>query len=124
MWDFSKGYRIFASNTPQSFLVMAYFKDGWSDLSTNQNLLAYDAVFEVDKVMKKKFLKYKTLHAFVSVKNIEVVSDSIIKSIDISDYKEAVYIPKKFDHFVDSETHEPVLKASSMVMSMGVIKYK
>ena len=29
MWDFSKGYRIFQSNTPGSFKVMAYFKNKW-----------------------------------------------------------------------------------------------
>ena len=129
MWDFSKGYRIFQSNTPGSFKVMAYFKNkwvksGWKELYLTQNLIASDVTFEVDRVMKKRFFRYKTFHAFVLTKKIEVIDTSNLESIDTSDYRGVTYNPKKFHHFIDTETEEPILKASSVIMSMGKIKYK
>tara|TARA_B100001287_G_C22656384_1_gene517944 strand:+ start:405 stop:794 length:390 start_codon:yes stop_codon:yes gene_type:complete len=129
MWDFSKGYRIFQSSTPGSFKVMAYFKNkwvksGWKELHLTQNLIAYDVIFEVDRVMKKRFFRYKTFHAFALAKKIEVVGISDLESIDTSDYKEITYNPKKFHHFIEIETDKPVLKASSVILSLGKIKYK
>jgi len=129
MWDFSKGYRIFQSSTPGSFKVMAYFKNkwvksGWKELYLTQNLIAYDVIFEVDRVMKKRFFRYKTFHAFALAKKIKVVGDSELKDIYTANYREVTYKPKKFHHFVDKETDEPILKASSVIMSMGKTKNK
>ena len=86
--------------------------------------IVINAKFEVDVKTKKRFSKYKVLHAFALAKKIELVDVSDLESIDTSDYREVTYIPKKFHHFVDTETEEPVLKASSIIMSMGKIKYK
>ena len=74
-----------------------------------QNLIASDVIFEVDNVMKKRFFRYKTFHAFALAKKIEVVGLSDLESIDTSDYRGVTYNPKKFHHFIDIETEKPVL---------------